>query len=216
MDELKSREVAIINATCPYVSKAQQYARKLSEDGYTLVIMGDKTHPEVIAIRSYAKGVVIIVENSSELGDIAFKKVGVISQTTKNIEDFQDLIRELSGRSMEMLVYNTICNATNIRQASTLKLAKNSDLMIVVGGRNSSNTKMLAKISKKYIKTYHIETSEEIREDWFNNGMKIGLTAGASTPDWIIVEVYNKIIECMGNIAVKVDQVEDIPGFKEE
>ena len=134
----------------------------------------------------------------------------------KNIEDFQDLIRELSGRSMEMLVYNTICNATNIRQASTLKLAKNSDLMIVVGGRNSSNTKMLAKISEKYIKTYHIETSEEIREDWFNNGMKIGLTAGASTPDWIIVEVYNKIIECMGNIAVKVDQVEDIPGFKEE
>jgi 4-hydroxy-3-methylbut-2-enyl diphosphate reductase len=103
-----------------------------------------------------------------------------------------------------------------VKNYTTLELARESDLMIVVGGKNSSNTKMLAKISKKFIETFHIEISYEIEKKWFKNRSKIGITAGASTPDWIIVEVYNKIIKCMGNINKKVDKVEDIPGFKEE
>lgn len=216
LETLKSKGVEIINATCPYVSKAQEQARNLSEQGYFVIIMGDKDHPEVIAIQSYVKGEVLVVANVSEIGDKYFKKIGVISQTTKNIVDFQNLVKELTGRCNEMLVINTICTATNLRQNSTLKLAKDSDLMIVVGGKNSSNTKMLAKISKKYIKTYHIETSGELQKNWFKKGMKIGLTAGASTPDWVIVEVYNKIIECMGNITLHVNKVENIPGFKED
>ena len=87
--------------------------------------------------------------------------------------------------------------------------------MIVVGGKNSSNTKMLAKICESFVKTYHIETAREIDKMWFKDKQDIGLTAGASTPDWVIVEVYNEIIKCKGNIN-KVDNIEDIPGFKEE
>jgi len=128
----------------------------------------------------------------------------------------QELVQKLIPLCREIRVVNTICNATTVRQASTINLAKESDLMIVVGGKNSSNTKMLAKISEYYVQTYHIETECEIEEKWFENRSRIGITAGASTPDWIIVEVYNKIIECMGNVDKKVDNVEDIPGFKEE
>ena len=216
LEKLHQEGIEIINATCPYVSKTQQYAQKLSENGYQIIIMGDKTHPEVIALKSYVKGEAIIVKKDYEIKNKKFKNVGVISQTTRNIEDFQDLVKTLIPRCEELHVINTICHATSIRQKSTLELARESDLMIVVGGKNSSNTKMLAKISKKFIETFHIEISCEIEKKWFKNRSKIGITAGASTPDWIIVEVYNKIIKCMGNINNKVDKVEDIPGFKEE
>jgi 4-hydroxy-3-methylbut-2-enyl diphosphate reductase len=216
LEKLRQEGIEIINATCPYVSKTQQYAQKLSENGYQIIIMGDKTHPEVIALKSYVEGEAIIVKKAYEIKNKKFKNVGVISQTTRNIEDFQDLVKTLIPLCEELHVINTICHATSIRQKSTLELARESDLMIVVGGKNSSNTKMLAKISKKFIETFHIEISYEIEKKWFKNRSKIGITAGASTPDWIIVEVYNKIIKCMGNINKKVDKVEDIPGFKEE
>ena len=215
LEELEKNNIEIINATCPYVSKTQDYAKSLSEDGYELIILGDRDHPEVKALRSYVDKEVIIVANADELVDKQFKKVGIISQTTRRVEDLQDLVKKLVPRCHEMRVINTICNATTIRQNSTLALARESDIMIVVGGKNSSNTKMLAKICESFVKTYHIETACEIDRKWFKDKQDIGLTAGASTPDWIIVEVYNEILECIGNIN-KVDKIEDIPGFKEE
>ena len=161
------------------------------------------------------KGSVIIVENAEQVKDRKFRKVGLISQTTKHIRDLEELVKTLISRCDELYVVNTICNATTIRQNSTIELAQESDLMIVVGGRNSSNTKMLAKICRKFVQTYHIETESEIECKWFKNREDIGITAGASTPDWIIVEVYNKINKCMGD-TIQVKRVEDIPGFKEE
>ncbi|MDP8202298.1 MAG: 4-hydroxy-3-methylbut-2-enyl diphosphate reductase [Candidatus Tenebribacter burtonii] len=215
LEELEKNKIEIINATCPYVSKTQDYAKSLSEDGYNLIILGDSNHPEVKALRSYVNKEVIIVANADELEDKQFKKVGIISQTTRRVEDLQKLVKKLVPKCHEIRVINTICNATTIRQNSTLDLAKESDIMIVVGGKNSSNTKMLARICESLVKTYHIETASEIDKMWFKDKQDIGLTAGASTPNWVIIEVYNKILECIGNIN-KVDNIEDIPGFKEE
>jgi len=215
LKELEKRNIEIINATCPYVSKTQDYAKSLSEDGYELIILGDRNHPEVKALKSYVGKEVMIVANADELADKQFKKVGIISQTTRRVEDLQELVKKLVPKCHEIRVINTICNATTIRQNSTLALAKESDVMIVVGGKNSSNTKMLAKICESFVKTYHVETACEIDKKWFKDKQDIGLTAGASTPDWVIVEVYNKILECVGNIN-KVDNIEDIPGFEEE
>jgi len=215
LEELEKNNIEIINATCPYVSKTQDYAKSLSEDGYELIILGDRNHPEVKALRSYVNKEVMIVANADELADKQFKKVGIISQTTRRVEDLQELVNKLVPKCHEIRVINTICNATTIRQNSTLALAKESDVMIVIGGRNSSNTKMLAKICESFVKTYHIETACEIDRKWFKDKQDIGLTAGASTPDWVIVEVYNEILECIGNIN-KIDNIEDIPGFKEE
>ena len=215
LNKLEQNNIEIINATCPYVSKTQDYAKSLSEDGYELIIMGDRNHPEVKALRSYVDKEVTIVANASELADKQFKKVGIISQTTRRVEDLQELVKKIVPQSHEVRVINTICNATTIRQNSTLALAKESDVMIVVGGKNSSNTKMLAKICESFVKTYHIEVAGEIDKKWLNDKQDIGLTAGASTPDWVIVEVYNKILECIGSIN-KVDNIEDIPGFKED
>ena len=123
---------------------------------------------------------------------------------------------KLVNKTEELRIINTICDATTIRQKSTLKLARESDLMIVIGGKSSSNTKMLAKISKKFIETHHIEIADEISKKWFHNKNKIGLTAGASTPDWIIIKVYNKIVDHLGNHLDYIRKVEDIPGYKEE
>ncbi len=215
LEELEKNNIEIINATCPYVSKTQDYAKSLSEEGYELIILGDRNHPEVKALRSYVNKEVMIVANADELADKQFKKVGIISQTTRRVEDLQELVKKIIPKCHEIRVINTICNATTIRQNSTLALAKESDVMIVIGGKNSSNTKMLAKICESFVKTYHIETVCEIDRKWFKDKQDIGLTAGASTPDWIIVEVYNEILECIGNIN-KVDNIEDIPGFKEE
>ena len=215
-EELIANDIEIINATCPYVSKTQEYAKELSEQGYLVVIMGDKNHPEVMALSSYIEGECLIVTGAEDVPEKKYQKVGIISQTTRKIDDLQKLVSTFIPKCHEMRVMNTICNATSIRQESTLELAKESDLMIVVGGRNSSNTKMLAKISEDFVETFHIETACEIDKKWFKDKRNIGLTAGASTPDWVIVEVYNKIIEYMGNINQKVDKIKDIPGFKEE
>jgi len=215
-DYLKEQGVEIINATCPYVSKTQDYAAHLSQKGYKVIILGDKTHPEVIALKSYIEGEAIIVSKAEDLPEQKFDKVGIISQTTRNIEDFKELINKVLPLCGEMRVINTICNATTVRQNATFELAQKSDLMIVVGGKNSSNTKMLAKISENFVETFHIETAFEIDRNWLLNKKNIGITAGASTPDWVILEVYNKILECMGNSTLKVTRLDGIPGFKEE
>ncbi len=216
MKELKSRDVKIIDATCPYVSKTFRHAEALKKDGYDVMILGDAKHPEVIALKSYVQGDATIVANASELTEKRFRKLGIVSQTTQSVEKLQELVSKAVPYCDEIHLINTICNATNIRQESTLHLAKQSDLMIVVGGRNSSNTKMLARISQRWAETFHIETADEIETSWFANKKHIGITAGASTPDWIILDVYKEIIENIGARDLKAINVEDIPGYKEE
>ncbi len=213
---LEKLKVKIIDATCPYVSKTQQYGFQLSRENYTVIILGNADHPEVIALKSFIDGEVIIVKNAGELEQRQYSKIGVICQTTQNIENLRELVVKLLDLSNEVRVINTICNATSIRQESTLELARKSDVMIVIGGRNSSNTKMLAEISQQYVETWPIETAEELSPEWFEGKTDIGITAGASTPDWIILDVYNKINKVIGDSEADITRIEDIPGYKEE
>ncbi len=212
---LQEKEIDVIDATCPYVSMTQQYAKELMENDYQVVILGNKRHPEVIALHSYVNENSIIVNNTDEMPNKKFKKLGIISQTTQPVEKLQQLVYKVIPNCQEIRVINTICDATSIRQQSTLELAKDSDIMIVIGGRNSANTKMLAIICKNIVETYHIEIASELKKDWFKNKKKIGITAGASTPDWSITKIYNKITYYLGINHLKINNVEEIPGYKE-
>ncbi len=213
---LEDLGLPIIDATCPYVASSQQYVTQLSREGFPIVIVGDKDHPEVIALKSYAEGEAYIISSPRELPGKRFSKVAVISQTTQSIEKLQSIVVALIPLTKELRLINTICTATTVRQDSTFLLAQESDLMIIIGGKNSSNTRMLYKICQNIVETYLIETSEEFICNWLEKKSNIGLTAGASTPDWIIVEVYNKILKCLGNKKHSISSVKEIPGFKEE
>jgi 4-hydroxy-3-methylbut-2-en-1-yl diphosphate reductase len=215
LEKLKETGAEIIDATCPYVAKAQELAKQLSNEGYSVCIMGNASHPEVKAIKSYIEGEVFIIENDTELPEKFFPRLGLISQTTKRLEDFQNVASKLLPKAKELRIVNTICSATSVRQQATMALALESDIMIVIGGFNSSNTKMLAKICHNIIETQHIETAVELQGHWFIGKHKIGLTAGASTPDWIIVNVYNEINIYTGNGCPFVSSIEEIPGYKE-
>ncbi len=212
-NQLHKMNVEIIDATCPYVKNAQESGAKLSKEGYTVFIVGSANHPEVKAISSYIDGESYIVKTPEEIPKKNFSKIGVVCQTTQQFSKLEAIVQKLIHQSKEIRIINTICTATTLRQESTRKLAQDCDIMIVIGGKNSSNTKMLAVISKEFIPTYHIETENEIKEKWFKNVENIGLTAGASTPDWIITNVYNKIINLLGFPSGTVNNVEDIPGY---
>ncbi|MCD4828940.1 MAG: 4-hydroxy-3-methylbut-2-enyl diphosphate reductase [Candidatus Cloacimonetes bacterium] len=214
--ELEQKNVKIIDATCPHVSGTQQFTRQLKEEGYTVLILGNREHPEVIALQSYADGEAIIVASADEFIPKNYARLGIISQTTQPLGKLQELVTKAVPCCGRLLMMNTICNATSIRQESTLTLAQDSDIMIVVGGHNSSNTKMLALISSRCVQTYHIEMASELKPQWFEGRERIGITAGASTPDWIIVDVYNKINEYTGDRDCKTNNVADIPGYQEE
>jgi len=215
-EELDNLQLPIIDATCPYVASSQQYVTQLSREGFPIVIVGNRDHPEVVALKSYVEGESYIISNPREIPVKRFIRLAVISQTTQSIENLQDIVTALIPCTKELRIINTICSATSVRQESSYLLARESDLMIVIGGKNSSNTRMLFKICQSMVETYLIETSEEFDSTWLEKKENIGLTAGASTPDWIIVEVYNKILKCLGNEQHSISSVEEIPGNKEE
>ena len=214
---LETLDVPLIDATCPYVSSSQLYATQLSQQGYPLIIIGNKDHPEVVALQSYVEeNEVYIISSVAEIPRKKFTKLAVLCQTTQNVTTLQEIVYDLIPIAKELRVINTICTATTVRQQSTFQLAQESDVMIVIGGKNSSNTRMLYQICKKLVVTHLIETSDELECSWLSNKQNIGLTAGASTPDWIIVEVYNKITKCLGDKEEPIVNVESIPGYKEE
>jgi len=195
LDKLEAQGVTIINATCPFVSRAQKRASHLSNQGYQVVIVGDRNHPEVIGILGWAQGKAKIVESPSEAAALAaYDKIAVIAQTTQPEDNFQAVVNVLKDKTNNLVIHNTICSATRERQEAAKLLAKAVDLMIVVGGKNSANTKKLAKICQEAgATTHHIENVAELCEPWFNNIVKVGVTAGASTPEWIIEEVVLKM-----------------------
>ncbi len=192
-EELSRRNINLIDATCPFVKKAQEYAKLLKEEGYQIVILGDENHPEVVGIKSYAGEDAVVVNSPEELPRLK-RKVGVVVQTTQPIEALQRLLSEIIKTTGELKVYNTICNSTANRLKETEALAREVDVMLVLGGRNSANTKQLAKRCEQIgVKTYHIESAEELKEEWFSEVNTVGITAGASTPDWIIEEVIKRL-----------------------
>ena len=196
---LKAQKHKIIDATCPYVTTPQNIVKKMSEEGYSIVIFGDKNHPEIKGVVSYAENLedAFIVLEPEELEDLPLKgKVAVVSQTTKKPEDFAKIVNVLMTTRKEIRVFNTICNATFENQDAAAALAKNADIMIVIGGKHSSNTKQLHSICMRDCKdSYLIENEKELDSKWFNEKKLCGISAGASTPDWIVQNVINKIQE---------------------
>lgn len=182
-----------VDATCPHVKKAQLSAKELAEEGRFVVIVGEKEHPEVHSIVQWAGGNVAVIETVAEAAFLPnASRLGIISQTTFSGERFQEIVSALLDKSRDIRVMRTICTATDQRQRAARELASKVDVMLVIGGKNSANTTRLAQLCAKICRTYHIETAEELRPAWFDNIEKIGITAGASTPDWIIKEVYKK------------------------
>lgn len=187
----------VVDATCPFVKKTHEYVNELSGDGYTVIVVGDKEHPEVQGIISYATTDVRVVTDPEELVDMArVKKVGIVAQTTQSIRNLEAVTSFCLSKAAEVKVYNTICNATSMRQSESVEIANRAGLMIVVGGRNSANTMRLAEICKEIQpKTFHIEVASEMEEGWFEGVECVGITAGASTPSWVINEVVERARE---------------------
>jgi 4-hydroxy-3-methylbut-2-enyl diphosphate reductase len=192
--KLKQNNTKVINATCPFVTTPQQIVKKMTTDNYSIVIFGDEEHPEVKGIKSYGNDVRVVLE-PNELENIIFKydKIATIAQTTKQKEKYLEIVNYLILRYKEVRVFNTICDATFENQAAARKLSFEVDIMIVIGGKNSSNTKQLFNICCKNTNSYHIEDETELQNQWFTNKKLCGVTAGASTPDWIIQNVINQI-----------------------
>ncbi|MDR3113452.1 MAG: 4-hydroxy-3-methylbut-2-enyl diphosphate reductase [Endomicrobium sp.] len=196
---LKKKDIEIIDATCPFVKRAQDIVTELASKGQTIIIAGEKKHPEVAALLSYGGEKCFVVENAKEAASFKEKSplINIVSQTTQTPKNFSDIVKSLKKR-YKVRVYNTICKATFDRQTAAQKLAGKVDLMIVIGGKNSGNTTRLAQICTQKTQTRHIETLNEIKPEWFGalslqNKKKIGITAGASTPDWIIKQVKEEI-----------------------
>lgn len=193
--ELKKSDIKVIDATCPFVTKPQQICEKMSKEGYDIVIFGDEKHPEIKGVKSYAVGKVFVVLEESELEGVKLaQKVAVISQTTRKVEKFMQIVNYLMLRVKEVRVFNTICNATFENQEAVKNLAVRADVMVVVGGKNSSNTKQLYLISKTACEdSYLVENELELERTWFEGKSLCGVSAGASTPDWIIQKVIDKL-----------------------
>ena len=192
-DRVEAMGLNMVDATCPHVRKAQSSARMLADEGYQVVIIGEKRHPEVKSIIEWAGDGAVAIETEEEADSLPkYGKLGVVAQTTFSAPKFKLIVERLLDKSSDMKILRTICTATDQRQSAAMKLATEVDLMIVIGGKNSANTTRLAQLCSDKCKTYHIETADELRDDWFDKIKKIGITAGASTPDWIIKEVYKK------------------------
>jgi len=192
--ELKQNKTKVINATCPFVTTPQQIVKKMSENKYSIVIFGDEDHPEVKGVKSYGDDV-HVVPNPQSLDTLVFKydKIATVAQTTKQKEKYLEIINNLILRYKEVRVFNTICDATFENQAATRELSATVDIMIVIGGKDSSNTKQLFNISAENCVSHLIEDENELDLKWFDSKNICGVTAGASTPDWIIQKVIEKI-----------------------
>ncbi|MDD3007782.1 MAG: 4-hydroxy-3-methylbut-2-enyl diphosphate reductase [Arcobacter sp.] len=198
LKNLRKLNAKVINATCPFVTTPQQIVKKMSKEGYSILIFGDADHPEVKGVQSYGEDQddVHIILEPSDLQNIIFKnnKIATVAQTTKKKEKYLEIVNALILKNKEVRVFNTICDATFENQDAARELSKEVDIMIVIGGKNSSNTKQLHSICiENCPDSYLIENENELDINWFLNKKLCGITAGASTPDWIIQQVVDKI-----------------------
>lgn len=195
--EAKQKGIELLDATCPFVHRSQSYVKELSERSYDIIIIGDKEHPEVKGIAGHARGQVFIIkdlDDAKEMGRV--DKAGLVIQTTFSPDKAQAIIKEVKKHVGELKVYDTICQATIARREATLELAKKVDLMIIVGGRNSSNTRRLYQMCKDVgVTSRFIERTEEIDPAWFEGVSKVGISTGTSTPEWVIEEVIARLEE---------------------
>lgn len=198
LKNLRAQKAKVINATCPFVTTPQQIVKKMSKEGYSILIFGDADHPEVKGVQSYGEDQedVHIILEANEINNLIFKnnKIATVAQTTKKKEKYLEIVNTLILKNKEVRVFNTICDATFENQDAARDLSKEVDVMIVIGGKNSSNTKQLHSICLENCPdSYLIENETELDNSWFINKKICGITAGASTPDWIIQQVIGNI-----------------------
>ncbi len=188
----EGRGLKIVDATCPFVKRLHEIVSMLKGEGYRVIAAGEREHPEVMALSGVA-----VVENAGDALKVRkCKKIGVVSQTTRSAESFREVVSVLTGKAKELRVFNTICSATEKRQASALELSNKADVMVVVGGYNSANTRRLEEICREAgTKTVHIEGASGVSPGAFKGVRAAGVTAGASTPGWIVKEVIKKLEE---------------------
>lgn len=189
------RGLKVVDTTCPFVTKAQQYAAKLIDENYKVVMIGDKLHPEVIGVVSYTQDKAIVINTVAEAEGLKFiPRMGVVFQTTHSIGHVQEIVGALLKRGKEVRVFNTLCGATTSMQKTAVELAPEVDAMVIVGGRQSANTAQLAEVCRRVNPRVHqIESADEIDTAWFAGLRVIGVSAGASTPDDVIAEVVDRI-----------------------
>ena len=196
--QAEDKGLEVVDATCPFVKKAQDLVSELSTEGYTVIVVGQKEHPEVKGLLSYGTADNIrVVESPEELADLPrTNKIGIVAQTTLPMKKLEAVVSWCLDIASEVKVHNTICNATSIRQSESAELAREVELMLVLGGRNSANTRRLAEICTSIQpRTHHIEVASEIKPEWFEGVETVGITSGASTPDWIIEAVVDRVGE---------------------
>jgi 4-hydroxy-3-methylbut-2-enyl diphosphate reductase len=194
LETARERGLEVVDGTCPYVKYPQAVAQRLSREGYHVVIVGDADHAEVKGVVSYAEGPCTVVKPGGPIPEIAAQKVAVIAQTTCIGADFQRVVGALALEIKEVRAVNTICSDTEERQEDARQLAGEVDAVVVVGGKNSANTRHLAEICRAIQpRTWHVETEDELEPKWFQGCRVIGISAGASTPDWVVEGVASRL-----------------------
>lgn len=206
LEEAAARGLEIVDTTCPIVTRAQQWAKRLTEDGFAVIVFGDPNHKEVRGILGWARGKAITLQDEAQidtLPDDLPSRIGVLAQTTHTEAHFASFVNRLLQTRMhrisELRVINTLCNATTGQQAAALELAHQVDVMVVVGGRESANTRHLAEICvEEGVPAHHVESAAELAPEWFTDADTVGVTAGASTPDFVVDEIVARLEELGG------------------
>lgn len=198
IEGLKARDLAIVDTTCPFVRRAQVAAKKLAQEGFFVVLFGDASHPEVNGVLGWAEGGGVATLQVPQLTEPP-QRIGILSQTTQSFSSFHGFVRSFADRYLpcigELRIVNTICDATRKRQEAALDLARRVDMMLVVGSRRSANTRRLTEICSSVVETHLINGAGEIDTQWFRGRQRVGVTAGASTPDEAIDEVIARLKE---------------------
>ncbi|MDO8616191.1 MAG: 4-hydroxy-3-methylbut-2-enyl diphosphate reductase [Dehalococcoidia bacterium] len=200
LDEVKATGAEIIDGTCPIVTRSQRWARKMADAGFTVLVFGDPNHREVKGVLGWAGNKGVAIREGDPLPHPFPARVAVISQTTQSPEKFSEfvsrLMREHVSEISEFRLVNTLCNVTSTQQSAARELAQEVDLMIVVGGKASANTRHLVEVcSEEGAPARHIETAADLEPDWFRDCRRVGVTAGASTPDSAVQHVVERIQE---------------------
>ncbi len=196
-DLASERGVTLLDATCPFVARVHRKAAQFVRHGYQVLVLGDPNHPEAQGIVAHTGGKALIVEDPVDLENVHLRRrVAVVCQTTQTLESLRVLVGAVLPHVQELIVANTICDATVNRQEASVVLARRVDVVIVIGGYHSANTRRLAEVcAAAGTPAHHIETADELQEEWLTGVAKVGVTAGASTPAEAIEAVIERLRE---------------------
>ncbi len=206
LEEARSRSSEVVDTTCPIVTRSQRWARKMADAGFTVVVFGDPDHPEVKGVLAWAGRNALALADAARIPDALPTRLAIISQTTQSPERFalfvSQLMQQRLGKITELRLINTLCHVTSSQQGAARDLAREVDVILVVGGRNSANTRHLLEVCREEGSTaYHIESADELRGEWLQGLQRVGVTAGTSTPDSAVETVVRRIQEIAQELA---------------